>query len=35
LMKTLKQWMEAQLAEHKIEPNSSLGKAIQYHLRPN
>jgi transposase len=33
LMKTLKEWMEAQLAEHKIEPNSGLGKAIQYMLR--
>ncbi len=33
LMKTLKDWMEAQLAEHKIEPNSGLGKAIQYMLR--
>jgi hypothetical protein len=25
--------MEAQLAEHKVEPNSGLGKAIQYMLR--
>lgn len=33
LMKTLHQWMEAQLAEHKTEPNSGLGKAIQYMLR--
>ncbi len=33
LMKTLKEWMEAQLAEHKVEPNSGLGKAIQYMLR--
>ena len=33
LMKTLKSWMEAQLAEHKTEPNSGLGKAIQYMLR--
>jgi hypothetical protein len=33
LMKTLKAWMEAQLAEHKTEPNSGLGKAIQYMLR--
>jgi hypothetical protein len=32
LLKTLKEWMEAQL-EHKIEPNSGLGKAIQYMLR--
>jgi hypothetical protein len=33
LMKTLKEWMEAQLAEHKAEPNSGLGRAIQYKLR--
>ena len=33
LMKTLKEWMEAQLAEHKVEPNSGLGKAIRYMLR--
>ncbi|HUI55459.1 MAG TPA: IS66 family transposase [Bryobacteraceae bacterium] len=33
LMKTLKEWMEAQLAEHKTEPNSGLGKAIQSMLR--
>jgi transposase len=33
VMKTLKEWMEAQLAEHKTEPNSGLGKAIQYMLR--
>jgi len=33
LMKSLKEWMEAQLAEHKVEPNSGLGKAIQYMLR--
>lgn len=33
LMKTLKEWMEAQLAEHKTEPNSGLGKAIEYMLR--
>jgi len=33
LMKTLQQWMKAQLAEHKTEPNSGLGKAIQYMLR--
>jgi len=32
-MKTLKNWMEAQLAEHKAEPNSGLGKDIQYMLR--
>ena len=28
LMKTLHDWMEAQLAERKTEPNSGLGKAI-------
>jgi transposase len=28
LMKTLQESMEAQLAEHKTEPNSGLGKAI-------
>jgi hypothetical protein len=33
LMKTLKAWMQAQLTEHKTEPNSGLGKAIQYMLR--
>jgi transposase len=33
LMKTLKEWMQARLAEHKTEPNSGLGKAIQYMLR--
>lgn len=33
LMRTLKDWMEAQLSEHKVEPNSGLGKAIQYMLR--
>ena len=31
-MKGLHQWMEAQLAEHKTEPNSGLGKAISYLL---
>jgi hypothetical protein len=29
-MKGLHEWMEAQLAEHKTEPNSGLGKAISY-----
>jgi transposase len=33
LMKSLKEWMEAQMAEHQVEPNSGLGKAIQYMLR--
>ena len=31
-MKTLRNWMEAQLEEHKVEPNSGLGRAIQYML---
>ena len=30
LMNGLHEWMEAQLAEHKTEPNSGLGKAISY-----
>jgi len=32
LMKRLHEWMKAQLAEHKTEPNSGLGKAISYLL---
>ena len=32
LMRGLHEWMEAQLAEHKTEPNSGLGKAISYLL---
>jgi hypothetical protein len=32
LMKRLHEWMETQLAEHKTEPNSGLGKAISYLL---
>ena len=32
LMKGLHQWMETQLAGHKTEPNSGLGKAISYLL---
>ena len=32
LLKGLHEWMEAQLAEHKTEPNSGLGKAISYLL---
>jgi transposase len=32
LMKQLQEWMELQLAEHKTEPNSGLGKAISYFL---
>ena len=31
-MKGLQEWMEAQLAEHKTEPNFGLGKAISYLL---
>jgi transposase len=30
LMDGLHEWMEAQFAEHKTEPNSGLGKAISY-----
>lgn len=30
VMKELHEWMEAQIAEHKTEPNSALGKAIAY-----
>jgi transposase len=33
IMDELLQWLEAQLAEHKTEPNSGLGKAITYLLR--
>src|SRR5947209_2466090 len=33
LMEGLRQWGEQQLAEHKIEPNSGLGKAIRYLLK--
>jgi len=33
LMKGLHEWMEAQLAEHRTEPNSGLGKAISYLLK--
>jgi hypothetical protein len=32
LMKGLHEWMDTQLAEHKTEPNSGLGKAISYLL---
>jgi hypothetical protein len=32
LMDGLHEWMETQLAEHKTEPNSGLGKAISYLL---
>lgn len=30
VMEELKQWMDEQVAEKKVEPNSSLGKAIEY-----
>jgi transposase len=33
VMDDLHQWFEAQLNEHKVEPNSGLGKAIRYMLR--
>ena len=32
-MDDLHQWFEAQLNEHKVEPNSGLGGAISYMLR--
>jgi len=32
-MDGLHKWLEAQLAEHKTEPNSGLGHAIRYRLR--
>ena len=33
LMEGLRQWGEQQLAEHKVEPNSGLGRAIRYLLK--
>jgi transposase len=33
VMKRLKEWLTGQLAEHRTEPNSGLGKAISYLLR--
>jgi transposase len=33
VMEDLRQWMEAQFAEQRTEPNSGLGKAISYLLR--
>ena len=33
VMEELHEWLEAQLAEQKTEPNSGLGKAISYLLR--
>jgi transposase len=32
VMRELRVWLEAQLADKKVEPNSGLGKAIQYML---
>jgi transposase len=33
LMQSLKEWLEAQLQQKAVEPNSSMGKAIQYMLK--
>ncbi|MBV9397085.1 MAG: transposase [Bryobacterales bacterium] len=33
MMENLHKWMEAQFAQHLVEPNSGLGKAITYFLR--
>ena len=33
VMDDLHEWMKAQLAEHRTEPNSGLGKAISYLLK--
>lgn len=33
LMEELKEWMECEMAEKEVEPNSSLGKAIKYFLK--
>ena len=32
LMKALKDWLQAQLDQKKVEPNSSMGKAVNYML---
>jgi hypothetical protein len=32
-MNSLKDWLDEQLKEHKVQPNSSLGKAIKYMKR--
>jgi transposase len=32
VMKELKEWIEAQFSDRKVEPNSNLGKALQYWL---
>jgi transposase len=33
VMEQLKEWMEKQLADHEVEPNSGLGEAIRYSLK--
>jgi hypothetical protein len=33
LMESLREWFEEQLGERKAEPNSGLGKAVQYFQR--
>jgi hypothetical protein len=33
IMEELKEWMEGEMAEKKVEPNSSLGKAVKYFLK--
>ena len=32
IMEELREWMEGEMAEKKVEPNSSLGKAVRYFL---
>jgi transposase len=33
IVESLREWIEQQLAEHQVEPNSALGKAMRYWLR--
>lgn len=33
IMEELREWMEREMAEKKVEPNSSLGKAVKYFLK--
>jgi hypothetical protein len=33
IMEELREWMDREMAEKKVEPNSSLGKAIKYYLK--
>jgi hypothetical protein len=33
IMEELRDWMEREMADKKVEPNSSLGKAIRYYLK--